>query len=342
MPRLTPKDMGFFMPGEFAHHTRCWMQWPCREETFGSEEALQAARRAYALVAAAISQFEPVVMAVRPPDAAMAQTMLVPSVETWQIPLDDSWARDSGPTFLIDGKGCLAGVDWGFNAWGMKSLDFAHDARVAQRMLHKSGAQRFVGPQILEGGAIHSDGQGTVLVTEQCLLHPNRNPHLSKADIEDNLREYLGASVIIWLENGLENDETDGHVDDIACFAAPGKVLLVQPSTEADPDTQTMRRNRAILDSQPDAQGRVMEIIALPHPAPRYDRQRGRLTLSYANFYMANGGIVAPAYDDPMDVEAEQILTATFPDRRVVMVPSLAIVQGGGTIHCITQQEPSP
>jgi len=344
MPLTTPTDLGFYMPAEFAPHRRCWMQWPCRAATFGEGRAedLAEARVAYAAVAKAIAAFEPVVMAIRPEDRAEAKRLLGEAVELWPITLDDSWARDSGATFLINGTGGLAGVDWGFNAWGMKSHPFYNDARVAGQMLDKAGARRFVGPQILEGGSIHVDGEGTVLVTEQCLLHANRNPHLSRGEIEEHLRAYLGVERIIWLAEGLENDETDGHIDDIACFAAPGRVLYVNPTDPHDPNTAVMQRNLAILSAARDAKGRALQLIGLPEPARRVEGSRGRLTMSYANFYIANGGIVAPAYDDPCDAEAEAILSAAFPHHRVVMVPALAIVRGGGTIHCITQQEPLP
>lgn len=344
MTLITPQEAGFFMPGEFAPHTRCWMQWPCRAETFGEArpEDLAEARVAYTAVAHAIAQFEPVVMATRPEDVAEAKRLLGDGVEVWPIPLDDSWARDSGASFLIDGHGGLAAVDWGFNAWGLKSLAFANDARVAGQMIAKAGVRRFAGPQILEGGSIHVDGEGTVLVTEQCLLNANRNPHLTRADIEANLRAYLGVETVIWLEDGLENDETDGHIDDIACFAAPGRVLYVNSTDPDDPNTAVMQRNLAILEAARDAKGRALQLIALPEPTRREEGSRGRLTMSYANFYIANGGIVAPAYDDPCDAQAEAILSAAFPDRRVVMVPALPIVRGGGTIHCITQQEPAP
>lgn len=344
-PRLvTPKAAGFHMPAEYAPHTRCWMQWPCRAASFGSgsAEELADAREAYAGVARAIAQFEPVVMAARPEDAAGARALLGDGIEVWEVALNDSWCRDSGPSFLINGQGGVAGVDWGFNCWGLLFPDFADDARLAGRILGKAGVRRFAGPQILEGGSIHVDGEGTVLTTRQCLLHDNRNPHLTEADIETNLKEWLGVSTVVWLENGLENDETDGHVDDIACFSKPGQVLYVEPTDPADPNTATMKRNREILAAARDAQGRAFDLIALPEPTPRYEGERGRLAMSYVNFYIANGGIVAPSYDDPLDKDAVDILRRVFPDHRVVTVPALPIVRGGGTIHCITQQEPKP
>ncbi len=342
MPIVTPADRRFFMPAEWATHNRCWMIWPCREESFGSAAGLAAARRAVAVIVEAIARFEPVVMIAHPNDAAQARGLLGQNATVVEEEISDSWARDVGPSFLIDDQGGVAGVDWGFNAWGMTYTDFAADAALARRILDRAGAQRFVGPLILEGGSISVDGQGTVLVTEQCLLHGNRNPHLSREDIEGFLQAYLGLEKVIWLREGLENDETDGHVDEIACFAAPGVVLLAGCEDPADPNHAIMAENRAILEAATDAQGRALTLVTLPQPSVRHHGHLGRLTCSYANFYIANGGIICPAYDDPMDAVAQAVLENAFPGRVVVMVPCLDLLEGGGNIHCITQQEPRP
>lgn len=339
---MTPKSAGFFMPAEWAPHARCWMAWPCHADTWTTAGGLADARRAYAAVARAIARFEPVVMVARPQDAVEARRTLGDAADVLAVDISDSWTRDTGPTFLVDGAGRLAGVDWGFNAWGMNYTGFAADARLARRILAEAGAQRFVGPMILEGGAISVDGEGTVLTTEQCLLNPNRNPHLTKADIEAILGAYLGAEKVLWLKQGLENDETDGHVDEVAAFTAPGRVVVLESRDPADPNTAVLAENIAILRSATDARGRPLEVLTLPQPSLRRHGPHGRLTLSYANFYIANGGVIVPAYDDPMDREAERVLRHAFPDREVVMVPALAIAAGGGNIHCITQQEPRP
>jgi agmatine deiminase len=340
MAIATPRDRGFFMPAEWAPHRRCWMAWPCREETFPG--TLAEARAATAAVARAIAAFEPVAMAARPRDAAEARRTLGEAATVVEMPLSDSWIRDSGPSFLVDGQGGLAGVDWGFNAWGMTYTDFAADAAVARRVLDHAGARRFAGPMVLEGGAISVDGEGTLITTRQCLLNGNRNPHLTQGDIETILGEYLGVSTVIWLNEGLENDETDGHVDEIACFAGPGRVLLLDSTDAADPNTATLAENRRLLDAARDARGRRLTVLPLPQPAVRRVGHLGRLSLSYANFHIANGGIVCPAYDDPLDGEARSVLAHAFPDHRVVMVPALALCEGGGNVHCITQQEPRP
>lgn len=334
----TPRDAGFFMPAEWAPHKRCWMAWPCHAEWWGDAAGLRTAGRAYAAVATAIARFEPVVMVARPDQAAEARAVLGTGADITVVeaPLSDSWTRDTGPSFVIDGKGGLAGVDWGFNAWGLNYTDFAADAALARRILAEAGARRFVGPMIFEGGAISVDGQGTALTTEQCLLNPNRNPHMTRADIEAALRDFLGIDRLVWLKQGLENDETDGHVDEVASFVAPGRVLILDSSDPTDPNTATLAENHAILRDA------GVEVLTVPQPSIRRDGPHGRITTSYANFYIANGGVIVPAYDDPMDREAEAVFRAAFPDRQVVMVPSLDIAAGGGNIHCITQQEPLP
>ncbi len=342
MPIVTPADLGFRMPAEWAPHRRCWMAYPCREETFPG--TLYEAREATVAVARAVAAFEPVVLIARPEDAHDARRRLGDAGEVSVVERDisDSWTRDSGPSFLTDGRGGLAGVDWGFNAWGMTYADFSPDAALARFILDQSEARRFVGPMILEGGSFTVDGEGTLITTRQCLLNANRNPHLTQADIEDVLRAYLGVEAVIWLDQGLENDETDGHVDEIACFAAPGRVLLLDSTDSADPNTAALAENRAILEAAIDARDRRLEVLPLPQPTYRRDGHLGRLSLSYANFYIANGGLIAPSYDDPMDQEARAVLARAFPDHRVAMVPALPICEGGGNIHCITQQEPRP
>lgn len=341
MPISTPADFGFSMPAEWAPHARCWMIWPCRMETFGSREALQAARQTVALIAETIASFEPVTLIAAPADREDAEKMVPSEITVISEAVCDSWTRDTGPTFLTAAGHPLAGVDWGFNAWGMTYTDFAADAALARQILLHARARRFAAPLVLEGGSFSVDGEGTVLVTEQCLLNPNRNPHLTRTDIDHILRAYLGVSTVIWLRNGLDNDETDGHVDEVACFAAPGVVLLAGCDDPADPNHAILEENRVLLERAVDSAGRPLQVITLPQPTRRRDGHMGRLTCSYANFYIANGGIVCPAYDDPMDAVAKDILGKAFPGRQVEMVPTLPLLEGGGNIHCITQQEPA-
>lgn len=334
----TPADLGFRMPAEWEPHERCWMAWPCRPESW--DNGLPAAHDAYAAVARAIRRFEPVTMVARPEDAATARRLLGDDIDVIAWPIDDSWTRDTGPQFLKGRDGTLAGVDWGFNAWGLIYEGFAEDAKLAGRILDHVGVRRFTGPQILEGGSIHVDGQGTLLTTEECLFDPNRNPHLRREDIEANLKGWLGVETVIWLGKGLQNDETRGHVDNVACFAAPGKVLMVSSEDPSDPDTATLAENRDRLREARDAQGRPLEIIDLPQAPRCLDARGNRMALSYVNFYIANGGVVMPGFGVPEDKDAADVLRHAFPDHEVVSVPAFQVAVGGGNIHCITQQQP--
>lgn len=335
----TPADLGYRMPAEWEPHARCWMAWPCRPESW--DNGMQAAYEAYTAVARAIRRFEPVTMVARPEDAEAARRMLGEDIEVIAWPIDDSWTRDTGPLFLKGRDGSLAGVDWGFNAWGLIYEGFGNDAKLAGRILDHVGARRFVGPQILEGGSVHVDGQGTLLTTEDCLFDPDRNPHLRRADIEAHLKGWLGVEKVVWLGAGLENDETTSHVDNVACFAAPGTVLMVTSTDPADPDTAVLADNRARLAEARDAQGRPIRVLDLPQVPRRLDARGNRMALSYVNFYIANGGIIMPAFGVPEDADAADVLRHAFPDREVVPVPAFEVAVGGGNIHCITQQQPA-
>lgn len=336
----TPSLAGFSMPAEWAPHDRCWMAWPSRETLWG--DRLDAARAAYAAVAQGIAEFEPVTMVCNSADVAEASLACGRGVEVISLPIDDSWMRDIGPSFVTDGQGGLAGVDWRFNGWGGVYSGCDQDAELAARLLDHLGVRRFAAPIVLEGGAIAVDGEGTVLVTEQCLLDPNRNPGLTRGEMERHLADYLGARSVIWLEKGYEDDETNGHIDEIACFARPGLVMACAPGDEDDANHPVFRDNIERLRAATDAAGRPLEVVELPVPKRRDGADGKRLTLSYANFYIANGGIVAPAFEDPEDDRAFRILREVFEGRRVVRVPAADIVIGGGGIHCITQQQSAP
>lgn len=330
----TPAAAGFCMPAEWEAHDACWMGWPCRAEAFGGAADLQAACRAYALVARSIAEFEPVFMIARPQDAADARKALGDAAQVLEWPMDDSWLRDSGPTFLRDAAGSIAGVDWRFNAWGEKYRPFDQDNALAARVLEHAGARRFPAPLVMEGGSFHCDGEGTALTTEQCLLHPNRNPGMSREQIEQALQDYLGVQKIIWLRGDPLDEETDGHVDEVACFAAPGVALAMHA-----PDEPALDENVRRLQAASDACGRRLEVILLPRP--RVFRRGAHCPASYINFYLANGAAVIPSYGVPEDAEAKSILTDAFPGRRIVQLPAAAIAFGGGGIHCITQQQPA-
>lgn len=337
-----PVRDGFAMPAEWMPHQRCFIAWPCHEGTFGpvGSARRKAAYAAYAEVARAIAQFEPVTMLANSSQVAEASHMCGAEVSVMPIPLTDSWTRDTGPSFLVDGKGRLAGVDWRFNAWGGNYPEHHDDAALAGRLLSSLKLPRYAAPFFMEGGAVHVDGKGTALVTASVLLNPNRNPDLTQQTMERHLHDYLGADTVIWLPGGLEDDETDGHVDNVACFLAPGVVAILDTDDKNDGNYTALKANKAHLAKSKDAQGQLLEIVSLYQPPRQIGLNGRRLALSYINFYFANGGIVMPSFDHPADNDAYKKLQHYCSDRRIIQVPAQAIVEGGGGIHCITQQMP--
>jgi agmatine deiminase len=357
--KSTPAADGFRMPAEFEPHDGCWMLWP--ERTDNWRLGAKPAQEAFAAVATAIAASEPVTMAVSDAQFENCRAMLPPEVRVVEVSSDDAWTRDCGPTFVVDGAGRRRGVDWRFNAWGGTTgglyFPWDRDDRVAAKVLEIEGADRYRAPIVLEGGAIHVDGEGTVLTTEECLLNPNRNPELSKEQIERALLDHLGAEKVVWLGAGVFADETDGHVDNLACFARPGVVLLTWTDDEDDPQHRISRDARERLEAATDAQGRSLEVVLLPSPGPlqisaeeaegvdvgegtRPRRAGDRLAASYVNFYLGNSRIVYPLLDPRHDEEAAAILRGVFREREAVGVPAREILLGGGNIHCITQQVP--
>lgn len=334
-----PADDGLFMPAEWEPHERCWMQWPSRNEVWG--ERLPQAYAAYARVARTIASFEPVSMVCKPEDEAQARLACGRDIDLVTLPIDDSWARDSGPIFVTDGKGHVAGTHWRFNAWGNAYNSYENDAAVGGLILEGMGMRTYKGGMVFEGGSISVDGYGTLLTTEECLLNDNRNPELTRQQIEEALALNLGVARIIWLDRGLEDDETSGHVDMIASFAGAGRVLLHMPEDKYDPNYERMQENKARLEAARDARGKKLEVIEIPQPKRNLRREGGRrLCTSYVNAYIANGGVVMPTYDDPNDGKAAAVMAAAFPGRKILSVPALEIARGGGSIHCITQQQP--
>ncbi len=356
----TPAADGFRMPGEFEPHSGCWMIWPERPDNW--RWGAKPAQAAYAAVATAIAGSEPVTMAVSDAQFEHARSVLPPAVRVVEVASDDAWIRDCGPTFVLDGNGARRGVDWHFNAWGGLEgglyFPWDRDERVAAKVLEIEGADRYKAPLVLEGGSIHVDGEGTVLATEECLLNHNRNPELSREEIEAALHAYLGTEKVVWLGRGVFEDETDGHVDNLACFARPGVVLLTWTDDPSDPQHEVSRDARERLEAATDARGRPLEVVLLPSPGPleiapdeaagvdavegTKPRQPGdRLAGSYVNFYLGTSRIVFPLLDERHDEEAAAILREVFPEREVVGVPAREILLGGGNIHCITQQVPA-
>ena len=338
----SPSEQGLAMPPDWAPHGRTWMCWPCRSDIWGSDEAMLNAKQATARIARAISTFEPVVLAARHEDVPAAKLATAGKVALFETPLDDSWARDTGPSFLCGPKGRRGAVQWQFNAWGGKYRPYTQDAGLATRIACHGDLQVFDAPLVCEGGAIHTDGEGTLITTEQCLLNTNRNPGMSKDEVESWLMRFAGVRRVIWLGSGFTDDETDGHVDNIACFAAPGRVIVGVPSSPSLPDAAPVKEAIRRLKEARDANGRALEVIELPQPRRvRFDWRGRILQASYVNFYLANGGIVMPAFDDPNDDKAEAVLAACFPGRDVLQVEVLDLLQGGGGIHCISLGEPA-
>ena len=336
-----PVRDGYWMPAEWSAHARTWMCWPCRMEAWGGPDGLLRAKQAVARIARAISTFEPVIMAVRPTDAPEVKLACAGKAEIFECPLDDSWARDIGPTFVI-GQGPLpAAVQWHFNAWGGKYAPYADDAQFATRIGQRLQTSVYLAPLVCEGGAIHVDGEGTLLTTEQCLLNANRNPELTQQQVEERLALFTGARRIIWLGDGFCDEETDGHIDNIACFAAPGLVIVGVPQDKSHPDYGPVREAIRRLEAARDAEGRAFKIAEIVQPAVSRLDWRGRpLAASYVNFYLTNGGVVMPAFEDANDEAARAVIADCFPGRDILQIDAQDVVMGGGGIHCITQQEP--
>jgi agmatine deiminase len=322
------------MPPETAPHERTLISWPCRRELWGS--ALNDAKREYAGVAKAIADFEPVtVVASTAADAVEASQSIGDRVEVIEIPLDDSWVRDNGPAFVVGGPQGRLGVHFGFNAWGGKFEGWDRDMAAGAALARRFAAHIVEAPIVLEGGSICIDNQGRLVTTEQCLLNSNRNPHLSRKDIERCLREYLGATEIVWFDRGLVGDrDTDGHVDMFTALTDDNALLMLTRSP-GEPDHEGMAENRRRAEA---AGFPVIDFPLLAH-----GRVGGsQVMLSYLNFYLCNGGVVVPLAGNPADDEALQRIRAAYPHRRVVGVPGLTIAYGGGGPHCITQQVPLP
>lgn len=328
--------MAFRMPPEWAPHERCWMAWPCRREIWSDFEATC---RAYRDVAHAIRDFEPVTVIAAPAQADAARALLGFDIEVLEFPLDDSWTRDTGPNFVVGDNGELAGVCFHFNAWGQKYADHAEDALLARRILDHLGLQAIESTLVAEGGGLCVDGEGTLLTTDTCFPNTNRNPDWSRDDIDAELRRTLGVEKVLWLPGDPLDRETDGHVDGLATFVAPG-VVAIESAGEASREPY-FAELRAAMEMATDARGRSLALIEFPE-ANTALASGDRYCLSYVNFYIANGAVIAPAYGAASDAVARERLADCFPDREIVQVPIAAIAEGGGGIHCITQQQPTP
>ena len=364
----TPQADGFFMPGEYEPHDGCILIWPSRPGSwiYGARDA----RIAFRDVIAAIAQSENVYVAAGRDAIDSAREMLTGGDAPWkkrvtvfELETDDAWARDVAPTFVKDGAGRVRAVNWSFNAWG-GSVDglyasWALDDAFAKAFSAKFGYACYdAAPFVLEGGSIHSDGEGTLLVTETCLLSAGRNPALARGEIEEQLRIYLGIEKVLWLPRGIYQDETNEHVDNVCAFVRPGEVVLGWTDDENDPQYAMSKSCLDILENETDAMGRKIKVHKLPIPKTPicvteedlggYEFEDGedtrevgeRLAASYVNFYISNGGVVVPQFGDEHDKTAVEILETVFPERKICPIPARDILLGGGNIHCITQQIP--
>jgi len=342
---MYPINLNFKMPPEWTKHARTFISWPIKASMCYPED-YDAVCKGYTEIIQAIAEFEPVTVLVSSEDLDKLSGLFQDEqIELLAIEHNDAWLRDNGPTFLIHNDGDIAGVNWRFNAWGGKYAPWDLDDLVANKILKHIGIKRFDAPLVMEGGSFHVDGEGTLLTTEQCLLNLNRNPDLTREQIETQLKKFLNIQKVVWLKKGLDGDETAGHVDNIACFAAPGKILLQICEDPKDENYEITKENLEILKKESDAQGRKFEIICIQQPPKVYDPvSKARLTLSYLNFYFVNKGIILPVFGGEAiesDLLAVQLLGKTFPQRRIRTVNGMAVIREGGNVHCTTQQMPA-
>ena len=346
---LTPRELGYRMPAEWEPHVGTWFTWP-RPEGISFPDKYDTVPPVYAELIRHLVQVEEVHINVWHAEMeAWVRDLLrqnqtpLERVRFHHFPAYEPWCRDHGPIFLVrgtPGKHERAIVDWGYNAWGNKYPPFDLDDAVPQHVAKLRQLPIFSPGIVMEGGSLEVNGRGTVLTTEACLLNPNRNPHLSKMQIEQYLRDFLGATTILWLGDGIVGDDTDGHIDDLTRFVNPTTVVTVVEEDPADENHPILQDNLQRLRTLRDQDGQPFRIVELPMPRRiEYDGQR--LPASYANFYIANGLVLVPTYHDQNDATALEILQREFPDRRVVGVDSMELIWGLGSFHCISQQEPA-
>lgn len=356
----TPKADGYRMPGEFEEHAGCYMIWPERPDNW--RLGGKPAQAVFTEVANTIGQYEPMTMIVSNEQFANARHSLNDYVRVVEMSNDDSWVRDCGATFVINDEGGVRGVDWKFNAWGglVDGLYFPWDKddKIAQKMCELENVDSYRTEDfVLEGGSIHVDGEGTAMVTEECLLSAGRNPEMTKEEIEEKLCEYLNCEKVLWIPRGIYNDETNAHVDNMANFVRPGVVVLAWTDDENDPQYERSLEAYNYLINETDAKGRKLEVHKLHTPNPvlitkeesmgvdvvegTLPREEGdRLAASYANYYTGNGFIALPVFNDPHDQAAIDLLQTLYPERKIIPIYAREILLGGGNIHCITQQLP--
>lgn len=342
----TPRALGFRMPGEWAEHDAIWLSWPHDKESFG--EGLPGAEKAYVEMIRAIHKTERVELHVldQKMHARVAEALEKAGVDLSRVRFHlrryaDVWFRDYGPTFVLGAKGKLAMVHWIFNAWGGKYKELMPDTEIPHDIEAKLRVPAFRPGIVMEGGSIEVNGAGVVMTTEQCLLNKNRNPRLTRAQIEDCLRQYLGVDQVLWLKEGISGDDTDGHIDDIARFTSPSTVACALEERSSDENFAPLKDCFEALEQARDASGKPYNVVRLPMPDP-VEAEGRRLPASYANFYIGNGTVLAPVFGCKQDDAALKVLEGLFPGRRIAPIPCRDLVRGLGTVHCVSQQQPKP
>jgi agmatine deiminase len=337
----TPRAAGLRAPARTAAHARTLVAWPTEREVWGAHRA--RAVDEYVALVETIAPFEPVTVVTAPAQADEArERCAVPDVDVLEIPIDDAWIRDSGPIYLVDGKGGVALVQLRFNAWGEKYRPYDLDADLPRRLAEATGMRRYTSPIVMEGGGFNVDGEGTLITTESVVLNPNRNPGWSREECERALCDATGAEKVIWLEHGLVEDrDTDGHSDNVVQFAGPGRVVAQVAPDRSNANWQPLRENLERLRQATDAQGRRLEVIEVSQLPQTEEVDGERFVAPYVNFYPVNGGIIVPRLDVPGEEEAYALLAAVFPDREILGVPSVMLAYGGGGVGCVTQHVPA-
>jgi agmatine deiminase len=343
MPRLTPAEIGYRLPAEWEPHAATWLAWPHRRATWLGDFAVIP--QVFAGVARALAAHETVkvIAAGEPLAEARRQLADIAGIECVEIATNDAWLRDTGPVFLVPRDGVSAApaaVAWGWNAWGGKYPPWDDDALVAHAIADRAGLAVFEPGIVLEGGAIETDGEGTLLVNGRCVVDEKRNPGLSREAMERALVEQLGVRRVLWIGGELQGDDTDGHIDQLARFVAPGRVVAARQPDRGDPNHASLEANLAALRGMEDARGRPLEVIPIDIPS-RFSFAGVQLPASHLNFYIANGVVLVPVFGAPTDEPALATLAACFPGRRIEPVACDALVRGRGALHCITRDQPA-
>ncbi len=341
-------DEEFFQPAEWTPHQCCWLAWPSHEDLW--KESLPWVQKEFLGLCRAIVDIDPkskkprgesleVLVSDQKSLSEAKKALEGLPVRFHEIAFGDIWLRDTAPIFLLNRDKVLGSVRFRFNGWGGKYI-LPGDSQVAERISARVHVRAFEFPWVLEGGSVEVDGQGTCLTTKQCLLNPNRNPQMTQEQVEEGLYQALGVSQVLWLKRGLINDHTDGHIDTLVRFVAPGVVVCMEPSEQDDPHTEVLQEIIRDLSGMKDAQGRLLQVIKIPSPGKIFSEEGLVLPASYVNFYIGNSTVVVPTYGSPQDEKAVESIAQLFPNRRTKGVSGISILSGGGSFHCITQQQP--